>query len=71
MKRKRKLTKGGLDLPDYTHFLPRRSKTGGNVTPELVAKLVGCDSENRATASARVAPLGPLDPRPREGDDRE
>lgn len=28
------------DLPDYSHSFPKRSKAGGNVTSELVAKLL-------------------------------
>ena len=34
------LIERGPELPDYTHFLRKRSKTGGNVTNELVAKLL-------------------------------
>jgi len=30
----------GAELPDYSHFLPKRSRTGGNVTNEMVAKLL-------------------------------
>lgn len=30
----------GHGLPEYAHFIPRRSKGGGNVTSELVAKLL-------------------------------
>lgn len=30
----------GPELPDYSHFVPKRSKRGGNVTNELVAKLL-------------------------------
>jgi len=30
----------GVELPDYSHSFPRRSKRGGNVTSELVAKLL-------------------------------
>lgn len=30
----------GHELPEYAHFIPRRSKDGGNVTSELVAKLL-------------------------------
>jgi bifunctional DNA-binding transcriptional regulator/antitoxin component of YhaV-PrlF toxin-antitoxin module len=28
------------ELPDYSHFFPKRSKNGGNVTPEMVAKIL-------------------------------
>ena len=34
------LIERGAELPEYTHFIPRRSKAGGNVTSELVAKLL-------------------------------
>ena len=30
----------GVELPDYSHFLPKRSKTGGHVTNDMVAKLL-------------------------------
>lgn len=30
----------GHELPEYTHFIRKRSKSGGNVTSELVAKLL-------------------------------
>lgn len=29
------------DLPEYIHFIRKRSKAGGNVTSALVAKLLG------------------------------
>jgi hypothetical protein len=28
------------ELPDYSFFLPKRSKSGGNVTSELVARIL-------------------------------
>ena len=34
------LIERGAELPEYTRFIPKRSKTGGNVTSELVAKLL-------------------------------
>ncbi len=34
------LIERGAELPEYAHFIPRRSKAGGNVTSELVAKLL-------------------------------
>ena len=34
------LIERGAELPEYAHFLPKRSKAGGNVTSELVAKLL-------------------------------
>ena len=34
------LIERGADLPDYRHSFPRRSKTGGTVTNELVARLL-------------------------------
>jgi hypothetical protein len=34
------LIERGAELPDYRHFLPKRSKNGGNVTPEMVAKIL-------------------------------
>jgi hypothetical protein len=70
MKRQKTVVKAGPDLPEYTHFLPRRSKAGGHVTSELVAKLLGDDSADEDTGTARGAPLGPLDPRLR-GDDEQ
>lgn len=30
----------GSELPDYAHFVRRRSKAGGNVSNELVARLL-------------------------------
>ena len=30
----------GSELPEYTHFVRRRSRAGGNVTSKLVAKLL-------------------------------
>jgi len=30
----------GQELPEYTHFIRKRSRGGGNVTSELVAKLL-------------------------------
>jgi hypothetical protein len=30
----------GADLPEYTHLVRKRSRKGGNVTDELVAKLL-------------------------------
>lgn len=30
----------GHELPEYAHFIPKRSRNGGNVTNELVAKLL-------------------------------
>lgn len=34
------LIERGSELPEYTHFIPKRSRSGGNVTSELVAKLL-------------------------------
>ena len=34
------LIEKGAELPEYTHFIPKRSKNGGNVTPEMVARLL-------------------------------
>ena len=34
------LIERGAELPDYSHFLPKRSKSGGNVTSEMVARLL-------------------------------
>ena len=34
------LIEKGAELPEYGHFFPRRSKSGGNVTPEMVAKIL-------------------------------
>ena len=34
------LIERGAELPEYTHFIGRRSKEGGKVTDELVAKLL-------------------------------
>jgi virulence-associated protein VagC len=34
------LIERGAERPDYSHFLPKRSKSGGNVTSEMVAKLL-------------------------------
>jgi hypothetical protein len=34
------LIERGAELPEYTHFVRKRSKDGGNVTSELVAKLL-------------------------------
>lgn len=34
------LIERGADLPDYSHFFPKRSRHGGKVTSELVAKLL-------------------------------
>lgn len=34
------LIERGAELPEYTHFIPKRSRSGGNVTNELVAKLL-------------------------------
>ncbi len=34
------LIERGADLPEYSHFLPKRSKSGGNVTPEMVARIL-------------------------------
>jgi len=34
------LIERGPDLPDYSHFIRKRSKTGGKVTSELVKKLL-------------------------------
>ena len=34
------LVERGAELPEYAHFIPKRSKAGGNVTAELVAKLL-------------------------------
>ncbi|HEX3059999.1 MAG TPA: hypothetical protein VHP62_11600 [Usitatibacter sp.] len=34
------LIERGAELPEYSHFLPKRSKSGGNVTSEIVAKLL-------------------------------
>ncbi|MDQ3027313.1 MAG: hypothetical protein M3R58_12520 [Pseudomonadota bacterium] len=34
------LIERGPELPEYTHFIRKRSKSGGNVTGELVAKLL-------------------------------
>lgn len=33
------LIERGPELPEYTHFVRKRSKDGGNVSSELVAKL--------------------------------
>ena len=30
----------GPELPEYRHFIARRSRRGGNVTSEMVAKLL-------------------------------
>ena len=30
----------GAELPDYSHFFRKRSRHGGNVTSELVARLL-------------------------------
>ena len=70
MKERKKVVKTGPDLPEYTHFLARRSKSGGHVTSELVARLLGDASGDQVAGTARDAPLGPLDPRLR-GDDEE
>jgi hypothetical protein len=37
----RVLIERGSEMPQYTHFVRRRSKAGGNVTGELVARLLG------------------------------
>jgi hypothetical protein len=37
----RVLIERGSEVPEYTHFVRRGSKSGGNVTPELVARLLG------------------------------
>lgn len=34
------LIERGPELPDYTHVVRKRSKEGGNVTSEMVAKLL-------------------------------
>lgn len=34
------LIERGAELPEYAHFIPKRSKDGGKVTSELVAKLL-------------------------------
>jgi len=34
------LIERGPELPEYTHFVGKRSKEGGKVTNELVAKLL-------------------------------
>jgi hypothetical protein len=34
------LVERGAELPEYGHFVPKRSKAGGNVTSEMVAKLL-------------------------------
>lgn len=34
------LIERGAELPDYRFFFPKRSKHGGNVTNELVAKIL-------------------------------
>ena len=34
------LIEKGAELPEYVHFFPKRSKNGGNVTPEMVAKIL-------------------------------
>jgi hypothetical protein len=34
------LIERGPELPEYTHFVRKRSKDGGNVTNALVAKLL-------------------------------
>lgn len=36
----RVLIERGADLPDYSHFVRKRSKAGGKVTSELVARLL-------------------------------
>ncbi len=34
------LIERGAELPEYTHFVRKRSKEGGKVTDDLVAKLL-------------------------------
>ena len=34
------LIERGDELPDYSFFFPKRSKSGGNVTSELVARIL-------------------------------
>ena len=34
------LIERGAELPDYSHSFPKRSKSGGNVTSEMVARLL-------------------------------
>ena len=34
------LVERGAELPEYGHFIAKRSKAGGNVTGDLVAKLL-------------------------------
>ncbi len=34
------LVERGVELPDYSHFFRRRTRRGGTVTAELVAKLL-------------------------------
>jgi virulence-associated protein VagC len=34
------LIERGHEVPEYTHFIRKRSRNGGNVTNELVAKLL-------------------------------
>ena len=34
------LIEKGVELPEYGHFIPKRSKAGGNVTPEMIARLL-------------------------------
>lgn len=36
----RVLVERGTELPDYRYFFPKRSKTGGTVTDELVARIL-------------------------------
>jgi len=34
------LIERSAELPDYSYFIPKRSKSGGTVTPEMVARLL-------------------------------
>ncbi len=34
------LVERGPEMPDYTHFIPKRTRGSCKVTPELVAKLL-------------------------------
>ncbi len=34
------LIERGTELPEYAHFIAKRSKSGGNVSDELVAQLL-------------------------------
>ena len=36
----RVLIERGTELPEYAHFIPKRSRDGGKVTSDLVAKLL-------------------------------